>query len=75
MDDDELVAVTLTRDEWSVVQEALDEYYYQVEHSRPGGLRKGAKARNAARRDHLLAVLPRLDQSIHDRAGVGPLLG
>ncbi len=41
VDDEESVAVTLTRAEWSAVQEALDEYYYVVEHSPAGGLRKG----------------------------------
>lgn len=74
MDSDESVAVTLTRQEWSAVQEALDEYYYVVEHSSPGGLRRSTKERNAARREWLLATLPRLDWAIHEQAGVGPLL-
>ena len=75
VDDDELVAVTLTRAEWRAVQEALDEYYYVVEHSDPGGLRRSTKERNAARRDWLLATLPRLDVAIYERAGVGPVFG
>ena len=69
VDDDELIAVTLTRAEWRAVQGALDEYYV-VEHSDAGGLRKSTKERNAARRDWLLATLPRLDVAIYERAGV-----
>ena len=75
MDNDELVAVTLTRREWSAVQEALDEYFYVVEHASPGGLRKSTKERNAARREWLLSTLPRLDVAIHEQAGVGPVFG
>ncbi len=75
MDDDEPVAVTLTRAEWSAVQEALDEYFYVVEHSQPGGLRKATKERNASRRGWLLATLPRIDVAIHDQAGVGSVFG
>lgn len=75
MDDEELVAVTLTRSEWSAVQEALDEYFYAVEHSSAGGLRKATKERNAARRDWLLSALPRLDVAIHRQVGVGPVFG
>ena len=70
MDDDELIAVTLTRAEWNAVQEALDEYYYVVKHSDAGGLRKATKERKAARRDWLLSTLPRLDVAIHARVGV-----
>jgi hypothetical protein len=44
MADQELVSVRLICDEWSVVQEALDEYYYEVEHSEPGGFRKGTNS-------------------------------
>lgn len=75
MAQDEAVAVTLTRKEWSAVQEALDEYFYVVEHSEPGGFRKGTKERNAARREWLLTTLPRIDVAIHAQAGVGPLFG
>lgn len=75
MDEDELVTVTLTRAEWSAVQEALDEYYYAVEHGPAGGLRKATKERNAARRSWLLSTLPRLDVAIHKQAGVGPIFG
>lgn len=75
MDDNEPVAVTLTRDEWAAVQEALDEYFYVVEHQQSGGLRKTTKERKAARRDWLLSTLPRIDVAIHEQAGVGPLLG
>ena len=74
-DDHDSVAVTLTRAEWSAVQEALDEYYYVVEHSTAGGLRKATKERNAARRDWLLSTLPRLDVAIYQQAGVGPVFG
>jgi len=75
VDDDERIAVTLTRREWTAVQEALDEYFYVVEHASPGGLRKSTKERQAARRDWLLSTLPRLDAAIHEQAGVGPVLG
>jgi hypothetical protein len=75
VDDEEPVPVTLTRAEWSAVQEALDEYYYVVEHSAAGGLRKATKERNAARRDWLLSTLPRLDVAIYQQAGVGPVFG
>ncbi len=75
VDDDDLVAVSLTRAQWSVVQEALDECYYVVEHSPAGGLRKATKERYAARRDWLLATLPRLDVAIYQQAGVGPIFG
>jgi hypothetical protein len=75
MNDDDVVAVTLTRAEWSAVQEALDEYYYVVEHSQPGGFRKATKERNAQRREWLLTALPRIDVAIHDQAGVGPVFG
>lgn len=75
MSTDDQVPVVLTRDEWAVVQEALDEYYYQVEHSDPGGFHRQAKERRVARREHLLATLPRLDVAIADQAGVGPLFG
>jgi hypothetical protein len=75
VDDDELVAVTLTRAEWSAVQEALDECFYVVEHSRAGGLRTATMERNAARRDWLLSTLPRVDVAIYQQAGVGPIFG
>ena len=75
VNDDEAVAVTLTRAEWSAVQEALDEYYYVVEHSAASGLRKATKERNEARRDWLLSTLPRLDVAIYRQAGVGPVFG
>lgn len=77
MDDDQEqpVAVSMTKREWAMVQEALDNYYYEVEHSAPGGIRRTTKARLAERRDELLATLPRLDVTISQQAGVGPLLG
>ena len=75
MDDDELISVTLTRAEWSAIQEALDEYYYVVEHSTTGGLREATKERNAARRNWLLSTLPRVDVAIYQQAGVGPIFG
>ena len=56
-------------------QEALDEYFYAVEHSSAGGLRKATKERNAARRDWLLSTLPRLDVASHRQVGVGPVFG
>lgn len=74
-DDDELVTVSLTRAQWSAVQEALDECYYVVEHSPAGGLRKATKEHYAARRDWLLATLPRVDVAIYQQAGVGPIFG
>lgn len=75
MDDDELVAVTLTRRDWAIVQEALDNYFYEVVHSEPGGLRRATKERKRARHDELLAALPRVDVALHEQAGVGPLFG
>ena len=67
--------MTLTRGEWGAVQEALDECFYVVEHSRAGGPRKATKERNAVRREWLLATLPRLDVAIYQQAGVGPIFG
>jgi len=73
VDDEQLVAVTLTRREWAIVQEALDVYCDQVEHAEPAGLRKATRERNRARREELLDTLPRLDVALHQQAGVGPL--
>jgi hypothetical protein len=71
--DAETVPVSLTKREWSMVQEALDNYFYEVEHSAPGGIRRTTKQRLAERRQELLTAIPRLDQAIADQAGVGPL--
>jgi hypothetical protein len=70
-----VASVALTKDEWAVVQEALDAYYYEVEHTPPGGIRPPTKARNAARREHLLRALPAIDVAIARQAAVGPLFG
>ena len=75
MDETELIAVTLTRNEWRAVQEALDEYFYIVEHGTPGGFRAATRERNAARRTWLLDALPRIDVAIYREAGVGPIVG
>lgn len=75
MDQDQRIAVSLTKREWSIVQEALDNYFYEVEHSAPGGIRRTTKVRLAERREELLDALPRLDVAIHEQAGVGPLFG
>lgn len=72
VDETEAVAVVLPRADWAVIQEALDAYFYEVEHAPSGGLRRTTRERNAARRDHLLAALPRIDAAIATQAGVGP---
>ena len=65
MDQDQRIAVSLTKREWSIVQEALDNYFYEVEHSAPGGIRRTTKVRLAERREELLDALPRLDVASH----------
>jgi hypothetical protein len=75
VDQDQRLAVSLTKREWSIVQEALDNYYYEVEHRSPGGIRRTTKQRLAERREELLDALPRLDVAIYEQAGVGPLFG
>lgn len=72
---DQRIAVSLTRHEWSIVQEALDAYFYEVEHSAPGGIRRTTRVRLAERRAELLDTLPRLDVAIYEQTGVGPLFG
>lgn len=55
------------------MQEALDNYFYEVEHSAPGGIRRTTRVRLEERRNELLETLPRLDVAIYEQAGVGPL--
>ena len=73
MDDDELVAVTLTRREWMAVQEALYEYHSNEMQRPPSGLRPSTKERDATHQEWLLANLPRLDHELHRQVGVGPI--
>lgn len=56
------VPVSLTRRQWGVIQEALDECFYVVEHAQPGGLRRATRECNNTRRDELLETLCRLDE-------------
>ena len=72
---DDLISVALTQSEWSIVQEALDNYFYEIEHRASGGIRRTTRQRLADRREELLSTLPRLDVTIAKQAGVGPLFG
>jgi hypothetical protein len=73
--DDERIAIAFSKDEWGIIQEALDTYYYEVEHSDPGGFRRRTRERLTERRLELLKTLPELDVAISQQAGVGPLFG
>lgn len=73
--DDDAVAVRLSRAEWRIVHEALDAYFYEVEHSNAGGIRSATRRRNEARRIELLKALPHVEAAIAAQAGLGPVLG
>lgn len=75
MSNEQLVQVTLSRDQWRIVQEALDAYCYEVEHSKAGGVRPTVRKRNEARRSELLETLPLLDIAIAEQTGSGPVFG
>jgi hypothetical protein len=75
VEDGKRVPVRLTLGQWAVVQEALDTYFYEVEHAGPGGLRPNTRARNAARREQVLAMVLAIDAAIADQAGRDRILG
>lgn len=75
MSDEQLAPVTLSRDQWRIVQEALDAYCHEVEHSKAGGVRPAVRTRNEARRAELLETLPLLDIAIAEQTGSGPVFG
>lgn len=72
MADEQRVPVTLSSREWAIVQDALDTYAYEVEHSNPGGIRRSTKDRRAAQQSDLLSNLKHLAVEIDRQAGVGP---
>ena len=69
------ISVMLSKDEWRVVQEALDVYHYETEHERPGGLRPSHRERRRLQRDERLRILAAVDREIGTATGLGPLFG
>lgn len=74
MSDDDAVEVRLSRREWRIVQEALDAYFYEVEHANNSGVQPATRRRKEARRFELLEALPHLDGTIAVQADLGPVL-
>jgi hypothetical protein len=70
---DDAVTVSLSLDQWQMVQEALDEYLYVVEHSPAGGIRPATKERYRQRRHHLMKSIPEVAGSLSRQTGLEPL--
>jgi hypothetical protein len=68
----EVVEVALPHDAWKLVQEALDAYFYDVEHARSGGLTISGRRERADARTQRLEQLRWIDQMIGEATGGGP---
>ena len=75
MSDGDAIAVVLSQDQWRLVQEALDAYYYETEHERPGGISAGRRERRRLQREERLEALAEVDREIGTATGLGPLFG
>ena len=69
------VVVAMSADEWRVVQEALDVYYYETEHEHPVGLTRRRREHQQLDREHRLRLLAEIDEKIGRATGLGPLFG
>jgi hypothetical protein len=68
------MTVTLTPEEWHLVQEALDVYYYETEHNGPGGLTRKGRERRQIQRERRLEMLGEVDEKIAQATGLPPML-
>lgn len=73
MENAESLSVSLSRDEWLVIQEALNRFHDEVEHAGAGGLRRSTRTRNEEHRQGLLRMLPRIEATIALQSGLDPL--
>jgi hypothetical protein len=72
-EDQQMVSLTFSKSDWRLIQEALDNEYYETEHWEPGGLTKDRRARNRQRREARMDRLKQLDEAIGEATGLGPL--
>ncbi|RAK30599.1 hypothetical protein B0I29_116258 [Actinoplanes lutulentus] len=68
-----MVSMTLSTADWRLIQEALDNEYYETEHGEPGGLTEHRRDLNRQRRSARLDRLKQLDREIGAATGMGPL--
>ena len=66
--------VTLSSEEWHIIQEALDVYYYETDHERPGGLTRSGRERRRVDRERRLQLLTEIDEKIARATGIPPML-
>jgi hypothetical protein len=71
--DEQMVSLTFSKSDWRLVQEALDNEYYETEHWEPGGWTTARRARNRQHRETRLDRLRHLDKAIGDATGLGLL--
>ncbi|HTW18893.1 MAG TPA: hypothetical protein VME70_01630 [Mycobacteriales bacterium] len=71
--DDDSIAVTLTMAQWHMVNEALDEYEYAVEHSPGGGIRPSTRQRYRDRHERLMREIPLLQRAVREQTGLPEL--
>jgi hypothetical protein len=68
------MAVALSSEEWHIVQEALDVYYYETDHERSGGLTRSGRERRRVDRERRLQLLTEIDEKIAQATGIPPML-
>ena len=69
------VSVSMSPDEWRVVQEALDVYYYETDHERPIDITRGGRKGRRLDREQRLQLLAEIDAKIGTATGLGPVFG
>lgn len=72
-DDEQMVSMTFSKSDWGLMQEALDNEYYETEHWEPRGLTKDRRVRNRQHREARMDRLKHLDEVIGQETGLGPL--
>ena len=75
MDERDSISITLTKDEWKTIQNALDTYFYEVDHARHVDLTRSARRERAEDRQARLRKLAAIDRKIGEATGSGPVFG